>query len=241
MTIRSEYLLADGSPRYGIRTQDAAPTPSAPKAALSGRAPAEEAARLDLHQLAMAASLRSLRPTADNEAELLAALRTDNPKEHAEALKAAAEHLDSPRRWHRAASGPFWERHVKGMLKTSNGAVRFLPPALGLVAFLLGLPALILVMAFSGTEPSVGLPVTVMYLFFGSRAVNSLLKKRRFPERYRISRYLVEGLHQDVTDATLVHILRRDGREIDPAAERAALRGWNRLKDTAEKVADIYH
>ncbi|NMR31972.1 hypothetical protein [Crystallibacter degradans] len=238
MSRQTEYLLADGSPRYGIRTDDA-PAPAVSKP-VTGKLPAEAAAGLHRQQLAMAAALRTVRFRSEDAEELVAKLRSEHPAEHVEALKAAVDHLGTPRKWARASLYRFTEQVTDSLMDSPAGVSRFLIPAVAAVLFLLGIPALAIGLPLAGYELSLTLPVLALYFFVGARFVGSMMAKARYPERFKLNRYLAEDLYLDVVDATLVRILQDKGTEIDPVTERMANRGWRDIQAVAAKVEEIY-
>jgi hypothetical protein len=238
---QSEYLLADGSPRYGIRTADAPAVPaSAASKPLAGKLPVEIAAGLHRQHLAMAAALRTVRLRTDDATERVARLRTDHVVEYALAVAAAEEHLGSPRKWRQASLENFSEEVTSPVMKSRSGMSRFVILGVAILCFTAGIPVLAIGLPFMGHELLVVLTVLWTYLFLGAKAVGHLYKKRRYPEKFALNGYLVRDLYEDVVDATLVCLLQDKGVEIDPVTEKMATRGWRDIQAVAAKVDEIY-
>ncbi|MFD1214876.1 hypothetical protein ACFQ36_22880, partial [Arthrobacter sp. GCM10027362] len=98
----SEYLLSDGSPRYGLRTEETSPA-AAPARTEDARAIPREASRLGLHHLSTAVDSRLTRAWADQDDPLLAALRAGHPAELAEAEGLVRNELGGRADWLRKA------------------------------------------------------------------------------------------------------------------------------------------
>lgn len=98
MSRNSEYLLPDGSPRYGIRVEE----PESPATPLMGQPASlvQEALRLDLTQLRAALDLRYSQPWADKPDERIKAWQDEHPREANEAAALTMIALGpTPSRW----------------------------------------------------------------------------------------------------------------------------------------------
>lgn len=94
----NEYRLADGSPRYGHRTDTPADQPAPTTGVRVEEAP-EGAARLGLDEMAAAIDKRLTSAWADTTDTAVALVRDQNPEELAAAKALVKLHLGSQRQW----------------------------------------------------------------------------------------------------------------------------------------------
>lgn len=167
-------------------------------------------------------------------------LRTDYPEEYADAVKQAEEHLESPRKWRNSSSHRFSKDIISPVADGQKGMSRFLRPALGILLYPLAAPFLAIGMPLAGYEILLTVAVLMLHFFGGASVVNHLMAKKRYPERFKINRYLMEDLYGDVVDATLVRVLADKRIEVDPVTERMASPGWRDIQAVAAKVDEIY-
>ncbi|NKX51596.1 hypothetical protein HER39_13675, partial [Arthrobacter deserti] len=226
-------------PRYGVRTRDAAPAGS-PAVPEDPRLIARGASRLGLHHLAAAVDSRLTRSWADGDDPLLAALRAGHPAELAAAgglvraelggraawlRKAQANHSAflAPVAGRRKADG----RHGAAVLQRAAAAL-VLTAAAGFVAVATNGDLLSLLVT--------GFGLCCLAYLLGNMATARL----RLPVPARLRGPWLEEIRQDITDATLLAVLRSKGIEVDERTARAARRGWDHLRSAAAKVDEIH-
>lgn len=122
-------------------------------------------------------------------------LRTDYPEEYADAVKQAEEHLESPRKWRNSSSHRFSKDIISPVADGQKGMSRFLRPALGILLYPLAAPFLAIGMPLAGYEILLTVAVLMLHFFGGASVVNHLMAKKRYPERFKINRYLMEDLY----------------------------------------------
>ena len=240
MSISPEYLLADGAPRYGVRTREPAPAAGRPVLPADARLVPRAAARLGLHHLAAAVDSRLTRSWADAEDPLLAALRARHRAELAEAEKLVQAELGGRTAWLRraAANHAAFLAPVTGRRKADgrHGAAALqravlalvLTGAAGFVAIATGGDVLSLIIA--------GLLLSGLAYLLGGLVTARL----RLPVPVRLRGAWLQEIRRDITDATLLAVLRNKGVEVDERTARAARRGWEHLQAVAAKVDGIH-
>jgi hypothetical protein len=239
VSISTEYLLADGSPRYGVRTAEAVPA-AAPALPSDPGLVARAASRLGLHHLAAAADSRVTRRWADKDDPLLAALRAEHPAELAEAkglveaeLGGRADWLRRARSNHNAFLAPVTGRrraagsHAAAMLQRAALALGLTGTA-GFVAVSTQGNLLLLL--------ATGVVVCGLAYVLGSMVTARL----RLPVPARLFGRWLEEIRTDITDATLLALLQSRRIEVDDRTARAARRGWEHLQFVAAKVDEIH-
>ncbi|MCG2624893.1 hypothetical protein LVY72_23670 [Arthrobacter sp. I2-34] len=239
MSISPEYLLADGSPRYGVR-RDGAEPPVIKARPADPRLIARDAARLGLHHLAAAVDSRLTRSWADQDDPLLATLRARHAAELAEAESLVKAELGGRTAWLRRA-------------RANHGA--FLAPAVGRrkADGRYGAAALqraVLVLALTGAAGFVAVAThgDVLALLIAGLAVCGLAyllggmvtERLRLPVPARLRGIWLQEIRRDITDATLLAILRAKGADVDAPTARAAGRGWAHLQTVAATVDGIH-
>lgn len=140
----NEYSLADGTPRYGHRTESSTDQP-ATTATVRVEEAAEGAARLGLDEMAAAIDKRLTSSWADAPDASLTVLREQNPEELAAAKALVKLHLGSQRQWGMKAHAVRDKQH-SGLLarrKASGSAREILALRLGLIIALIAPPAFI--------------------------------------------------------------------------------------------------
>ncbi|WP_104140036.1 hypothetical protein [Arthrobacter sp. ZGTC131] len=106
-----EYMLADGSPRYCIRTAGAGPAhvTTIPSLVRVGQT-ADAAALLDAAELKLAVQHRFVLDRVNHaDAEIISGLREDHPEQLKEAKAIVAKRLGSPSLWLRGAKTAYTE------------------------------------------------------------------------------------------------------------------------------------
>lgn len=140
----NEYHLADGSPRYGHRTEPSESQP-APAATVRVEEAAEGAARLGLDEMAAAIDKRLASSWADKPDPAVTILRGQNPEELAAAQALVKLHLGSQRQW-RLKAQSVRDRQLAGLAarrKASGSARETLILRLGLIVALIAPPAFV--------------------------------------------------------------------------------------------------
>lgn len=236
-----EYMMADGSPRYGIRTGSSAdvlePAESAAAPSAAGTF-AQKAAGFTANHLAVAARLRYTARNSAGAQKALEDLRASHPAEYQEAAEAVAAELDSLKDWYRAANystrqAVVTSEHVRGV----SGLTR---RALGARLLLTLVPVIAMLgLLLAGAEFWLAFSA-----FMAATLVEPMVKDRYArrtlgPDHMRVSAAAAGVLWDDIVDATFISILDGKGTAVGPFARQAALAGWTHLSRTAEAVDRI--
>jgi hypothetical protein len=239
VSISPEYLLADGAPRYGVRTQEPAPAAGMPALPADARLVPRAAARLGLHHLAAAVDSRLTRSWADTDDPLLAALRARHRSELAEAEELVQAELGGRAAWLRraAANHAAFLAPVAGRRKADgrHGAAALQRALLALV--LTGVAGFVAI-ATDGNVLSLlvaGVLLSGLAYVLGSMVTVRL----RLPVPVRLRGAWLQEIRRDITDATLLAVLRANGVDVDERTARATRRGWEHLQAVAAKVDGI--
>ncbi|MEZ2388851.1 hypothetical protein AB6813_04770 [bacterium RCC_150] len=238
----TQYRLADGSPRYGIRRNAA---PSRKVSSLPGNAGdiGREAARLSLDHLEAAINHRLSSAWADQEDPLLVEFRNEHPEELKAARALVHEHLGSNRSWLRKAQA-VRDRRLTSLArrrKASGHAAAAFVLRLVLIAGLL-LPSIILV---ANGAPLLNLVLTgVISLGAAYGAGHAITEWARVPVMPHIRPGWLKELRSDIVDAALLAIVQeknvQEKNDVDSRTADAAVRGWKHLRFAATTV-DILH
>lgn len=235
-----EYLLEDGSPRYGIRTAEYQEAPAAAAVRPDARVEqvAEAAALLDGAELRLAADHRHVLDRITGDAPLIQALREEYPEYLREAEAIVAERLGPPKAWAKDARTAF--QKAVGEEAAMNGTLAARTPAmLGYLALQLGILTLIVGMAVNEVPLAYFLAIFVG-LHFALRPTQRKLTRtvmRGLPTR--VGPEDARELWDAVVNATLLAVLAGKGITVDPATDRAARRGWNHLRYVASVAQDL--
>jgi hypothetical protein len=236
-----EYMLPDGSPRYGIRTGNGLADvlePAESAAAPTAGTFAQKAAGFTANHLAVAARLRYTARNSAGAQKALEDLRASHPAEYKEAIEVVAAELDSLNDWHRTASyatrqAVVTSEHVRGVSGLTRRALiaRLL---LSLIPF-----AVIVSLLLAGVEFWIAFSACMLATF-----VEPLMKDRYAhhtigPTHMRVSPAAARVFWDDIVDATFISILDGKAISVGPFARQAALAGWNHLSRTAEAVDRI--
>ncbi|RAX45733.1 hypothetical protein DQ354_07535 [Arthrobacter sp. AQ5-06] len=236
----NEYHLADGSPRYGHRTEATPPADQpAPAAGIRVEEAAEGAARLGLDDMAAAIDRRLGSAWADAPDPALAALRKENPEELAAARALVKLHLGSQRQWRMKAQAVRDKQlsEVVKRRKASGNALQILIMRLGLMAALITLPAYIVV---TDQDNIVKLLIVGALCFVAALAGGHVVTIRaRVPVMPTIRGPWLGELREDVVNATLVAILQNKGAALDRRTAVAGRRGWESIQAAAKAVAAL--
>lgn len=237
-----EYMLADGSPRYGIRIGnglvDDEEEPTAEPAPVSTGDLAERAASFTAHQLSVAGALRfTVRNNTAGE-KALRDLRTSRTTEYAEAVAAVTEQLESPKAWRQAAVRT--ARRAVAESERTRGVARTTMNAMLLRLGLSLLPIVAVALLFAA---NVGFWQAFLVGFALSLAcdpVHAHVRRRTLgPDNARVDLPTVSVLWDDVVDATFINILEAKGIGVNPFDYKAATAGWVHLARTADSVGTI--
>lgn len=236
--MNNEYRLADGSPRYGHRSEPPTNQPAA-TAAVRVEEAAEGAARLGLDEMAAAIDKRLASSWADTPDASVTALRDEHPEELAAARALVKLHLGTQHQWRMKAQA-IRDKQLAGVLarrKASGRAREVLFLRVGLMAALIAPSAY--VVATNQTDILklliVGIVCTIAALvgghFLTIRARVPVVPNPRGP-------WLAE-LREDVVNATLVAILQNKDVGLSPATAAAGRRGWASIQEAAAAVAAL--
>ncbi|MBT2568831.1 hypothetical protein J7I84_20525 [Arthrobacter sp. ISL-85] len=226
------YPLADGSPRYGHRTDTPADQP-APTAGVRVEEAAEGAARLGLDEMAAAIDKRLTSAWADTTDTAVALMRDQNP----EAL--VKLHLGSQRQWRMKAQA-VRDKQLASLMarRKASGSVRgTLALRLGLIIALTAPPAFIV--ATNQTDVLKLLIVGAVCLVAAVVGGHFLTIRARVPVMPNLRGPWLAELREDVVNATLVAILQNKGTVLSPATAAAGQRGWASIQEAAVAVAAL--
>jgi hypothetical protein len=236
--MKNEYHLADGSPRYGHRSEENTSQP-APAAGIRVEEAAEEAARLGLDEMAAAIDKRLTSAWADAADASVAALRKQNPEELAAARALVRGHLGSQRQWRMKAQA-VRDKQLAGVMsrrKASGSAREILALRLGLIVALISPPAYIV--ATDQNDVLKLIIVGALCLVAALVGGHFLTIRARVPVMPNIRGPWLSELREDVVNATLVAILQNKGKAVPPSAAIAGRRGWASIQDAAAAVAAL--
>lgn len=235
----NEYHLADGSPRYGHRSEQASTYHSTPAVTVRVEETAEGAARLGLDDLAGAIDRRLGGTWADAPDPVVAALRKNHPAELAAARALVKLHLGSQRQW-RLKAQAVRDKQLEGILarrRASGSARTILAMRLGLMAALITPSAYIVA---TDQENYLKLLIIGIICFVAALVGGHLLTIRaRVPVMPTIRGPWLGELRDDIVDATLVAILQNKGVELDGRTVVAGRRGWESIQAATQAVASL--
>lgn len=221
----SEYILADGSPRYGIRTDEVPAEVQAPVAEAKVSA-AKYAAGLDLMTLTIAAGLRRRHTSVNGSTNDLKQLRSKHPSRYREAVDAVGAEIGNLRDWRRSVNSRFNDDYDTTAM--SAWTIINVFTVLGLLV-LTG--AMFVASAMLGASPIESLFVLLLGLSISAR-----ITKRILPGMGAGRLEDLWLLHQDVVTVTLVDSLAAAGEEVAPEHAAAARLAMERFR-AAEAAA----
>lgn len=238
----NEYMLADGSPRYGVRIGnglvDDEEEPTAEPSTASTGDLAGQAASFTAHQLSVAGKLRFTARNNTAGEKALRDLRASRTAEYAEAVAAVTEQLESPKAWRHAAGRAARQAVVESERARGVAPVTFNAMLLRLGLSVLPIAAVVLLLAVN-----VGFWPAFLVAFALSLAVDPIqahVRRRTLgPDNAGVSLPVVSVLWDDVVDATFINILEAKGIAINPFDYKAATAGWVHLARTADSVGTI--
>jgi hypothetical protein len=236
----NEYHFADGSPRYGHRSETPSNEPAAPAGAVRVEEAAEGAARLGLDEMAAAIDRRLASSWADAPDPLVTQMRKENPEELAAARALVKLHLGSQRQWRFKAQAVRDKQLATTVRRrqASGSSTEILVLRLGLMAALIAPPAYIVA---TEQDDIVKLIVTGALCFAVALMGGHFLTVRaRVPVMPNIRGPWLNELHGDVVNATLVAILQNQGTDLDRRTAAAARRGWASIQAASKAVAALH-
>lgn len=234
----NEYHLADGSPRYGHRSE---PTTDQPATAPGIRVEeaAEEAARLGLDEMAAAIDRRLASAWADKPDISVVTLREQNPEELAAARALVKVHLGTQRQWRMKAQA-VRDKQLAGLMarrKASGSTREILALRLGLIIALIAPPAYIV--ATNQNDVLKLVIVGAICLVAALVGGHFLTIRARVPVMPNVRGPWLTELRDDVVNATLVAILQNKGVVLSPVTAAAGRRGWVSIQEASAAVASL--
>lgn len=228
----AQYMLADGSPRYGIRTTglSSIPVATVPSLMRVGQT-ADAAALLDAAELKLAVQHRFVLDKFNHaDAEIISDLRGAHPEELKEAEAIVAERLGSPSVWMRGAKTAYIESVIEEA-KADGTLVRQFASALMSLGLSVALLVIVIGLAVLDAPSSAFLAIVVA-MSLGARPVQKKLGRTVNPGGVptRVDREDARILWADIVNATLVSVMQNKGIPVDQATSKAALRGWNHTR-----------
>lgn len=234
--------LANGSPRYGVRTEEGAESDrigGTPAIAIGPEQVVRQASRLGLHHLAAAIDHRLTRTWADEDDPLVAQLRAEHPETLKEAGDLVKSGLGSNMKWlkavqnvHDSVLSPVTERRRRaGKIRSATwqrGALLVTLPAPAAFVMAAGFPLEALV--------AVGVGSVLAAAVLGESITAGL----RLPVVGKIRSTWLEEIRSDIVDATFLALLQRRNSVIDARAAKAAARGWHHIQFVASKVDETH-
>ena len=234
------YEMADGSPRYGLRTSEtSAMTPVRAAARGSATRIVERAATFDAVQLRTAVDYRYTLERFEADATLIEALRACNPSELKEAENIVKHRLKSPSGWLRGAIRIHDEELVSsGTTDDINQLTRY---AAGIASLLLTVvPLLVWIGAKAAKLDDLTAIALLVVSMVGAMPFQKRLRRKMggmLP--MRLDAIEMKMLWADVVNATLVAVMQENGKNADSATQMAACRGWNHTSYSAARVREL--
>lgn len=229
MTRTDEYLLPDGSPRFGIRTESTATAkPAKVQHHEAGRA-AAQAARMTAAQLRNAVDYRFDLDCFQDDEAMIDALRSSDPNELAEAEGLVVDRLGSPKKWFSESRSRF-TGIVVGMGVDPHRQVSVLLGSLGLAIF----PFLAMVAAMLLNLPDWAVWAVLFLVPLGLKpARRKVYRKARGTFSTTVGPEDRQMIWDDVVNATLLEVLAAKGVAVDQMTVHTAGRRFNHLRHVA--------
>lgn len=233
----SEYMLEDGSPRYGIRTTGLVAEAPVSMPATVGRT-AEEAAMLDGAELKLAAQHRFVLDRFVNDAATIATLREAHPEELEEAKETVALRLGSPFIWRKGARQAYSRAVAEEADKDGT-----LPSLLAhtLVSNAIYLGAIVLAIGAASLEiPFTALFLVILAYWFLTTPLQRKIRRQVLRKALPVLEPEDAKLFwDDVVNATLLSVLRSKGVSVDIATSAVLARGWNHTRYVASVAQQL--
>jgi hypothetical protein len=228
----SEYMVADGSPSYGIRTTCLVSSPAAavPSLIRVGQA-ADAAAMLYAADVKLALQYSVVLDKFNHsDAEIISDLRAAHPEELKEAEAIVAKRLVSPAVWMRCPKSAYTKAVVEDA-ETNGTLVRQMGAALTPLGLSVAMLVIVIGLAENNAPPLASV-VIVLAMFIGAQPKQKKLSRTINPGGIptRIEKGDARILWGDVVNATLVFALQNKGIPVDRASITASLRGWNHTR-----------
>ncbi|MET3922247.1 hypothetical protein [Arthrobacter sp. UYEF20] len=235
----NEYRLADGSPRYGSRTEAHIPNQAGPAPVVRVEEAAEAAARLGLDDMAAAIDRRLTSSWADKTDPLVKGLRKAHPEELAAGRALVTLHLGSQRQW-RLKAQSVRDKHLAATMlrrRASGSAREILLLRLVLMGALIAFPSSIVATSREDLLKLVVVGVACIAMaFIGGHFITV---HSRVPVMPNIRNAWLSELREDIVDATLVAILQNMGVDLDSRTADAGRRGWMSIQVASKAVGAL--
>jgi hypothetical protein len=234
-----EYMLEDGSPRYGIRTTglEEAEAPARPLATVAQTA--EAAAQLDGPELKLASQHRYVLDKFSQDAWAISALRQAHPEELKLAEAAVETRLGSPTIWIRGAKKAYVEATLDEAEKDGT-LLSQLGNRLKSIGLSLGSLVIVIGMMVQQVPPPVFLGVNLA-LWLGLMPIRKKLGRASehgtLPNN--IGKDEARVFWDDVVNATFLVVLQNKGIQADQATAAALTRGWNHTQYVASVAQQL--
>lgn len=237
-----EYMLPDGSPRYGIRVGNGLVDTQEPEpvTAPSGEAPAVRADELNSFHLAVAGDLRFMARGHRDSDEALQQLREAHPTEFKEAEEAVVKVLESPAAWRRRSTAA--ARQIVVNAERSRGRNQETSKGVILGVALAAFPLVVcVILTVVGVNYWIAAGIYVA-LHFAVRPFRSRLERQAVAvEGINVTAAAVSLLWDDVVDATFIRVMSLRGLHVDPLARTAGTAGWEHLRSIAADVDRVLY
>lgn len=236
--MNSEYIMPDGSPRYGIRTDERQEQQKqdARAYAAPGSA-AEEASRVGMQAMYFASRVRRYRPWTRGMHPLTAELVDQFPDHFRDAGRIVEDKLGSAKTWHKrlVKDANSLRREIGDV--TVRGALAALGIAAGYVAACIALVAVSAWTDVFSAVQAIALFILLRMTLFV--AVKGVTNKVRGTHALRLTTVEREDLLLDIQLATFLEILDARGVEVPPATSYRVLSGFRDIQASAAVVADM--
>ncbi|GAB3525472.1 hypothetical protein [Arthrobacter monumenti] len=233
---------ANGSPRYGIRTDEGTGRDAAsgtPAITVGPEHVVRQASRLGLHHLAAAIDHRLTRTWADEDDPLIVRLRAEHPETLTEATDLVKSGLGSNMKWlktvqnvHESVLSPVTERRkIAGKIRSATWQR---------AALLVTLPAPAAFVMAAGFPLEALVAVGVGSVLAAAVLGESITAGLRLPVVGKIRSTWLEEIRSDIVDATFLALLQRRNSAVDARTAKAAARGWHHIQFVASKVDETH-
>lgn len=234
-----EYMMEDGSPRYGIRTTGLVAVSDAPPALADIGQTADAAAMLDAAELKLASQHRYILDTFSQDAGVISSLREAHPEELKLAEAAVESRLGSPKKWAFGAQRAYIDTTVDEAEKAGTLARQ-------LVTMLLssGLAAAALILIVGMLVQNVP-PLPFLAIVAGLWLLTWPVRRRterdldRVTLPHDLSAAEARTFYDDVVNATFLVVLQNKGIPVDIATAASLTRGWKHTSYVASVAQDL--
>lgn len=236
--MNNEYLLPDGSPRYGIRTVERAEPqePDAGPQATPG-ASVREAAEMGMHAMYFASRVRRYRPWARAMHPLTAELVSQFPNHFRDAGRIVEEQLGSDKAWRKRLSNDMSTVQREAGDLPVKGALSALAVTVGYVAAVI---TLVTVSARTDVFNAVqGIALIILLRTAFALAVRRITNSVRTAHSLRLTAAEREELRQDIQLATFLEVLDSQGVDVPPATSYRVLSGFRDIQASKDAVAGM--